>query len=262
MVNRGRARATILGLLLATGYPATGWSAAAVERYEGHAYGREDGRLRYRETHWHDPDGRRIVVYRCPGGEPFARKVVQPSGAAAAPDFEFLDARDGYREGVRSRQGAREVFLQERTGSSLKSRPLTMRAGGVIDAGFDALVRQQWDRLGAADGVVVPFLLPSRFAFYPIRIAPVSREQPPDHERRFRMTLDHWLGFALKPIELRYSLRDRRLLEFRGVATIRDAKGRHQDVRLVYPVAERVQGLSRGEFAKALALPLVSGCRG
>lgn len=261
-MKRGRARATILGLMLATGYPAPGWSAATFERYEGHAYGREDGRLRYRETHWLNLDGRRIVVYRCPGGEPFARKVVQPSGAAAAPNFEFLDARDGYREGVRSRQGAREVFLQERAGSSLQSRPLPMRAGAVVDAGFDALVRQQWDRLGATDGVVVPFLLPSRFAFYPIRIAPLSREQPPDHERRFRMTLDHWLGFALKPIELRYSMRDRRLLEFRGVATIRDAKGRHQDVRLVYPEGERMEGVTQGEFAKALALPLVSRCRG
>lgn len=262
MVIRVRAGATFLGLLVLVAYPAMAWSAEAIERYEGQAYGRDDGRLRYRETHWSSANGRRIVVYRCPGGEPFARKVVQPAGASAAPDFEFFDARDGYREGVRSRQGAREVFLQERAGSNLKSRPLPMRAGAVIDAGFDALVRQQWDRLAAADGLVVPFLLPSRFAFYPVRIAPSSREEPTQRERRFRMTLDHWLGFALKPIELRYSMRDRRLLEFRGVATIRDAKGRHQDVRLVYPEGQRTLGLSQVEFARALALPLVSRCQG
>ena len=96
--------AIAVGLLVLAAYPAMAWSAEAIERYEGQAYGRDDGRLRYRETHWSSGNGRRIVVYRCPGGEPFARKVVQPAGASAAPDFEFFDARDGYREGVRSRQ--------------------------------------------------------------------------------------------------------------------------------------------------------------
>ncbi|MEE7548937.1 hypothetical protein HF319_19710, partial [Xanthomonas sp. Kuri4-1] len=86
-------------LLLLLGLPAV---AGATTRYDGDAQAAEGGRLLYRESHWVEPDGGRVVLYRCPGGAAFARKQV---GGGSDPEFELVDARDGYREGVRTRQG-------------------------------------------------------------------------------------------------------------------------------------------------------------
>lgn len=84
--------------------------APAQQRTEGLAYPAKGGPLVYRENHWLYRDGgqaSRLVLYRCPDGRPFARKHAVDSAGALAPDFDFLDARTGYREGVRTRGGQR-----------------------------------------------------------------------------------------------------------------------------------------------------------
>ena len=75
---------------------------ADIQRQEAQAYARKGGALVYRESHWRyrqDEGARRLVLYRCPDGRAFARKMVIERRRAQAPDFEFEDARDGYREG-------------------------------------------------------------------------------------------------------------------------------------------------------------------
>ena len=80
------------------------------------------------------------------GGQPVGhavrvpdRKLAAPS--AAAPDFAFEDARDGYREGVRSRAGRRFVYTRPPDGEE-RSRAIEVPPGAAIDAGFDARVRE------------------------------------------------------------------------------------------------------------------------
>ncbi|WP_157477103.1 hypothetical protein [Lysobacter sp. Root690] len=237
-------------------------TASADERYEGVAYASDSKRVLYRETHWLYASGgvrQRLVLYRCPRGGAFARKVVSDSPSATAPDFDFVDARDGYEEGASTRQGRRYVYTRKSAAAARKETALPERSGAIIDAGFDAMIRSRWDALSAKKPIAAPFLLPSRASFLDFRIEPLKQANDAASERRLRMVLDTWYGFAIPPIELRYAVADRRLLEFRGIATIRDSAGRYQNVRIEFAPPTKSDGADR-QAAQTQAL--ASSCAG
>ena len=148
--------------------------AAAQDRhYTGVAYAEDGSTVRYREEHWLYREGdvpTRLVLYRCPSGEPFARKLVHERGDAAAPDFDFVDARDGYREGAR-REGARWlIYVRKRTGAPMDTGLLAARQDMVIDAGFDAYVREHWAQLAGAARLGIAFVVPSRLDYLNLQL--------------------------------------------------------------------------------------------
>ncbi|WP_434988930.1 hypothetical protein [Xanthomonas melonis] len=227
--------------------------AAAVTRIDADAFDADSGALRYRESHWLLDDGGRLVLYRCPNGQAFARKQVD--GGGSAPDFSLSDARDGYREGVRRRGEVREMF-QQPPGKPERRTPLPAGEDErVIDAGFDAYLRAHWDALATAPRRV-DFVLPSlqrQLAFRVERIDDVAGQ------RRFRIALDTWYGAAVPSLEVRYSIAGKRLLEFRGVGNLRDAQGRYPRVRIVFPDTAPRAG-TEAELQQAREQPLTSSC--
>ncbi len=258
-VVRAGARVLLCSALLS---PAT---ALALDRYQGSAYSERDGSLLYRETHWRYQDlGKpaRLVVYSCADGTPFARKRVWSGAQASAPDFEFIDARDGYREGVRRTSGRREVYVQANAKAPLRSRAIDAPANAVIDAGFDAFVRAQWPALAKGGKVTAKFLLPSRQSFLGVGIRKVDAAAAASaDELRLRMNLDAWYGFAVPETTLTYQTKTRWLRRFEGIGTIRDAKGRNQAVRIEFP-QQPAAGATQADLQAALAAPLQRQCRG
>ncbi|MBO9737548.1 hypothetical protein J7432_00575 [Xanthomonas axonopodis pv. begoniae] len=227
--------------------------AAAVTRVDGDAFDGDSGALRYRESHWLLDDGGRLVLYRCPDGRAFARKQVD--GGGSSPDFSLIDGRDGYREGVRQRDGVREMY-QLAPGKPERRTALPPGAGArVIDAGFDAYLREQWDAIARAPQKV-DFVLPSLQRQVGFR---VERLGDADGQRRFRISLDAWYGAAVPSLEVRYSLADKRLLEFRGVGNLRDANGRYPHVRIVFPDTP-ARAASAEELREAREQPLATSC--
>lgn len=260
--TRRRSLACALALALA----AAAAAAPAAERYEGLAYHRGTDRLAYRETDWlftRDGIAQRLVLYQCPDGAPFARKWVRDAPSEVAPDFEFDDARDGYREGVRTAQGARQIFVKDGAQARLTVHPLPAQAGGVIDAGFDAYVRSHWRDLAAGDAERIPFLIPDRFKYLEFRIAG-ARDGVIDGRpvRLLKMSLAAWYGFALPSIELAYDRQGRHLQQYQGIGTIRDASGRNEDVRIEFPADARHEGVPDEEVDRAARMPLAAACRG
>lgn len=255
------ARRALLGLALACLAGPAG-ANADILRQEARAYARKGETLLYRESHWrYRQDGlaHRLVLYRCPDGRAFARKTVVERVSAQAPDFDFEDARDGYREGVRSGPRGRTVYVRPSTDAAPRERPLALPSGGVIDAGFDASVRLHWDALRAGRDVDQPFLLPSRMAFVPVSLRPggaVRWSGIP--AQRLTMRLDRWYGFIAPTMQLTYADADQRLLEFAGIATIRDDAGNHQDVRIVFP--DPAAPADPDALRQARATPLVRSC--
>ncbi|GAE51788.1 lipoprotein [Xanthomonas arboricola pv. pruni str. MAFF 311562] len=78
-------------------------------------------------------------------------------------------------------------------------------------------------------------------------------------ERRFRLSLDAWYGAAVPSLEVRYAIADKRLLQFRGVGNLRDARGRYPHVRIVFPdTAARAVGAD--ELRQAREQPLAKRC--
>jgi hypothetical protein len=231
-------------------------TAHAIEHYEGLAYAKKGGQLLYRESHWIQDSGQRLVLYRCPGGAPFARKKVM--GAGAAPDFEFFDARSGYREGVRTQGGVREVFTQASAGVPEQAKPIARGDGQVIDAGFDAYVRQQWDALAKPERQRIAFLVPSRLQAMSFQLSPLAQDKA---TRSYKLALDAWYGGVLPNIVVTYSTANRQLMKFEGIGNIRDAAGKYTAVRIEFPDSKRNRATG-ADLSGAAAAPLVRSCAG
>lgn len=229
---------------------------------EGQAYG-ADGTLLYRESHWlfEAPDGRtRLVLYRCPDGQPFARKWVRDHGQSTSPDFELDDARRGYREGVRrTRDGRREVFVQADADHRERSAPLEDHPPPVVDAGFDAFLHRHGD-LATGASLVVPFLLPSRLGALNFKVQRLDDGVIDGQSvRRYRLSLASWIGFALPHLDLAYDAHSHDLLRFEGIANIRDIDGTNLKVRIVFPPQERSLA-TPAEIVAAGDEPLTGRC--
>lgn len=213
-------------------------AAQGQNRYEGYAYGAKGNSLLYRESHWLERTIR-TVLYRCPDGKAFARKVVTTGDQPAAPDFVTVDARDGYREGVRSVGPKHTVFHRAAKSSEERSAAIEKSANAIIDAGFDAYIVQNWDAMAVGAIRKVNFLIPSRldytnFAITRMPDATVSGV----HARRYQLKLDAWYGFALPQIDVAYDDSSKRLLQYVGLGNIRD----NLTVRVEFPPAMQGEG--------------------
>lgn len=232
--------------------------APAAETWTGIAYHSEDGAPAYREIHYLLGD-ERFVVYTCPDGQPFARKTIREGADAQAPDFSMLDARWGYREGVRGSGESREAFVQRTPEQAEKSAPLDLPPDGVIDAGFDAYVRGHWDALARGDTLRFKFLVPSKRTFYAFDLSRIDSAS--DATRlTLRLALGTWYAFLAPHIDVTYDRSSRRLLRFAGMSNIRDAQLKNLDVRIEFPQAPVAATVE--QVAAARAEPLAKSCTG
>ncbi|MBU6247181.1 MAG: hypothetical protein KGN77_05450 [Xanthomonadaceae bacterium] len=258
----------VAGLILAAAFagPAAGTEPTAgggIRQLEARAFAPGDGHLMYTETHWlYADDGvpARLVLYRCPDGQAFARKWLRQDGAPQAPDFELSDGRSGYREGVRRAGKGRIVFVRPGGGEPERTAPLPDASDLVIDAGFDAYIRQHWDRLGRGESDTVPFLIPSRLGaldFKVRRLDDTVVEGRP--ARRYRLGLASWIGFALPHIDVAYDATTRELLQFVGLANIRGSNGDNVRARIVFDPSA-AHAATPAALAAARAAPLDGRC--
>jgi hypothetical protein len=248
-----RARLAPATLLLCSAMFGMAAPARAMLHYEGLAYAPDGQQLLYRESHWVRDDGTRLVLYRCADGSAFARKRVD---GGSAPDFELVDARSGYREGVR-RAGSGRAMFSQRAGQPERSAPLPATAVPLlIDAGFDAYLRTHWDALRQGTPQRIAFALPSGLRTLEFQIKPAAGDAD---VQRYTLSVDAWYGGVLPNIAVAYARRDRRLLEFRGIGNVRDARGRYAQVRIAFPERLRGQADDRA-WNQALQQPLVAQC--
>ena len=243
---------------------------AVVQRYQARALDPDSGRLLYTEQHLvrspapHDGAStaarQRLVLYRCPDGQLFARKRVDyREDSPAAPAFSLEDARFGYREGVRADAGRWLAFLRRDAGSAPQTGVVEPGNRLVIDAGFDEFVRAQWNRLQAGDTVALDFLVPSRLRTYGFTLRRVGAiELETGAATRFRLSLGGLLGWFAPDITVTYRNADRRLLRFEGLTNIRANRDDNVVARVEFaPAPDAPRGGMRSWNA-ALAEPLAA----
>jgi hypothetical protein len=239
-------------------------AAAAGQYYQGFAYAADDQRLLYRESHWlYSENGveQRLVVYSCASGEPFVRKRIDTAPGAATPDVDMFDGRAGYREGVRTRDGQREVFAQADARSPERRAALPLPPNAVIDAGFDAFVREHWDQLSGAGVSPVAFLVPSELRYLDFSARMLRDSQLDGGDIRwFRLSLASWYGFAMPHIDVAYDLQTHELREYSGLSNIRDGNGRNLSVTIRFPPSERRTDVTVAEAERAAGMPLTGRC--
>ncbi|MDW8478758.1 MAG: hypothetical protein RML12_01280 [Xanthomonadales bacterium] len=202
---------------------------------------------------------RRLVLYRCPGGAPFARKELRYE-RPLAPWFELEDRRLGYREGLRPSPGGAEVFVEKAWLERRRRAAIAVDDELVADAGFDEFVRRRWEALDRGERLRLRFLVPSRLAAAEFTVRRVGSEPLPDGEpaSRLRLELSGLLGWLAPPIEVLYRDRDRWLLRYEGFTNIRDLRGRNLAARIEFDAAPRPSAASR--IAAARREPLERDC--
>lgn len=234
--------------------------AAAAQSYSDNAYALDGGQLLFRETHYlFERDGmrERMVLYRCPDGRAFGRKIVREDGHPQAPDFDMRDARTGYLEGVRQAPGRRVVYVRRGADRAPKSAPLELPPDGVIDAGFDVYVHRHWDALSHGDTLRFSFLVPSKRRFYTFKL---SRRESDSNAKvlALRLSLGAWYAFLAPHIDVRYARKSRRLLRFSGMSNVRDLNLKNYDVREEFH--ELPRDVAQSEVDAARNAPLTPVC--
>ncbi len=240
---------------------------AAGQTFTGYARDLKTRQLLYIESHFVRAAGTgaeaRVVLYRCArGGQPFGRKELSYPQQRQAPEFSYVDGRDGSVEGLkRTPQGLR-VFQRAGRDAPVREAPVPPNVAIVSDAGFDEFVRAHWAELASGATVRFPFLVPSRLDFITFKVhkdrqesiegAPVSV---------IRLNLSGPLGWFLPYIEVSYRNADRVLMRYKGLTNIRDVTGQNIIAEIDFPAAERVTVPSETVNLEAQkALPLANRC--
>lgn len=219
----------------------------------------------YVEEHFLQPaaDGgeRRLVLYRCPGGEPFARKRLRRDGDRFVPEFELEDLRSGYREGVAMDADGVRVFARSGADDERSAVGLVPEPHWVADAGFDAFIQARRSALEDGRTVRFEFLVPAEGRTRTLTVRKVREGRVLDRPASlYRLELGAWYGFLAPHIDGWYDRGSGRLLRYEGISNIRGADGRSMQVRIDFPPGERSEGIDPEALARAERTALVDRC--
>jgi len=205
----------------------------------GLAYDLKSDELLYSETHCVSEDGsERDVFYKDAESKLIASKRVDYSSGVTTPSFvqhnlyssEFIEV--GFEQGTVSM-----AIIDADSRTTLKSAQAQPgeKLPVVIDAGFDAFVRQNWNSLVAGNSHEFQFPLADRERLIDLRIKPLDCSYLTQTDQCFRLDVANWfLRMLVKPIELGYDSERRRLTRFRGLSNIGDENGNGLVVDIKY----------------------------
>jgi len=271
-LTRGRARyfyehrtmnLTLPGcLLLIIAAPAVADTPTAL-RYRGIATD-HGGAVLYQEDHLLNVDAagdeHRLVVYRCPSGEAFARKTLSRTAGTFVPDFELDDRRGDYREGVKRAGGAYRVFAGV---GDEASRETDVAAGpaSVADAGFDAFVQAHRPALERGETLSMQFIIPSDRRSRSLTVSKVDQGVVLGRPASlYRLKLGAWYAFVAPHIDGWYDRANGQLLRYVGISNIRGATGRNLTVSIDFPPDQRDRTPDGASRSTLLAEPLTAHC--
>ena len=238
---------------------------AEVMEYQGRAIDPASGRALYSETHLVQRDhGRmimRVVLYQCADGTTFARKRVDYTNAMTAPEFELIDARDGYREGLRRQHGQAFAFVKPSVQEAESAEPVASDGTPLVaDAGFDEFVTGNWAALIAGQTLPMDFVVPAKGDTYGFRLTRQTQTVIGGLPAVvFRMRLGGLLTLFAPHIDVAYGLAAHNLLRFEGVTNIRSSDGRQMVARIDFP-ASAPTPIASIAVQSALTMPL-KACR-
>lgn len=190
----------------------------------GKAFRQGSDELLYRERHQYtiNPRGQleHRVSYRKANGEPWAHKKLLYQGRATAPSFTLTDTL--HQESVAVTLIDNTIAVAHNQNSNRHEYQLKTKLPLVIDAGFDAFVKNHWRHLSNGQPEAFYFLLPRREKLVELRLMPhTCREFDPDKHLCLTLEVDNWLlRLLVDPIELTYQRAQRRLVRYLGISNL------------------------------------------
>jgi hypothetical protein len=204
----------------------------------GQAYDLNSAQPLYTETHCVSDDAViREVIYRDGNEEVIAFKALSYATGPTTPAFVQHNISTRGSVAVELQQG--EVVMNFAGSDSELDRVVAKKAGAtlplVIDAGFDAFVKTNWESLLAGERKRFQFPFAAREMVVELQIASASCSYESETDQCFSLELNNWLlKMVADPIELGYDSELRRLSRFRGVSNITDADGAGMVVDILY----------------------------
>lgn len=200
----------------------------------------ENGNLVYCEFFLPTRNDRTRVLYYSPEGYRIAEKTLITAGAeiprnTARPEVMQQDYRHGEERQVVRINGQWELRYRESGEAGWEEHQADDAAVDVIDAGFDAFVRESWDQLSSGQPVEFDFAS----ALHGRAITLRARRARCEGGERNRLCLKVVLAQPLLrlfagELFLVYGTEQRRLESFEGIVNLLDSSGDSQRLRIDY----------------------------
>ena len=253
----------ILGLLLNSSTPAA-TGTETYSRYDGEARSADGRTLIYREHHLlRIKDGvlnGRIVLYACPEGPAFARKVLDYSGSLTAPDLRFEDHRAGSFRQLETLPTGRRLTSRKNLNSKTLVVPVVSTPGLVADAGFDEFIHQSWASLMTNRPINFNLLLLTDGSVLTLKGSRLRHEELHGEQVEvFNVELTGLLGLIAPNIVVSYSSADHVLRRFQGLSPVQDEQGREVKTVIDFPATPNIPA-DAALWASQLSQPLVTHC--
>ncbi|MEZ5573027.1 MAG: hypothetical protein R3E64_13525 [Halioglobus sp.] len=196
----------------------------------GEAFDLNSERLLYRELHCASGDALiQEVVYQNPAQQLIARKTLNFSTGTITPSYVQRNYYAQESIAVELHQDAITTTVTREAGGesvNVVDTPAMTDIPLVIDAGFDAFVRNNWDDLLSGQDKSFYFPFAGRDSLVQLRIVAAPCDYDSTTDQCFRLELDNWLlRMVVAPIELGYDARQQRLMRYRGLSNIGDGDG-------------------------------------
>jgi len=229
-----RSMQPVLFLFLVLLYPFEAFAQETEVIYWGEARD-EQGGLLYREKHITNyVDGRTkrsLTIYEDPTGREIATLESDYTRSLAMPTYVFKDYRRDYEEGLRFRDGAYYIFSKDSKDGE-KEKRLKEPASVFSCQGWHYYVVENLERLERGDVFKVKLIFPNKLRAYDFKIEKVSSE---GDTVGVKVKFANWLvSWAVPQLDLLYSKKERKLIDYRGVSNIFDENDDLQEVRITY----------------------------
>ena len=176
------------------------------------------------------------MTYFDPQGKKIGYKTLDFSKDSSIPLYHLILDGSGYEEGINAISSDQiEVFKRHATGEKLETASTDRSAAMAADSGFHAYITNHFAELMAGQTINFKLVVPGNldaFKFRIKRIEDTSFEGAP--AIRLRVEPDSILRFVLDPLVLTYEPKAKKLLEYRGIANVHDAKGKAYVARIAY----------------------------
>jgi hypothetical protein len=209
--------------------------------YSATAYSLDSDELLYVERHFERwQDGRlalRAVTYEDADGNLIAEKQVRYGDEAATPSFEMIDLRTGLVESAQVGQEQVELF-SGLPADEADAKSVALPKTPVIDAGFDAFMRENFETIARGERLEFDFAVPAHGRFIRFQLEPQG-ELVFNGSKAIRVTMkpaNVLLRLLVDPIDLTYSV-EGRLLQFKGISNVVDREGDRYKARIVFDYA-------------------------
>jgi len=212
---------------------------ADVRERIGYAYDKQSGRFLYSESHREVLENGRVlkntIAYKDDEGNLFAEKHIDFKKSLVMPDFYLVNTETGHAEGARGSEGDNrlEVHFRQLSDVTVQKAYVETPLNGIIDAGFDRFIEQNWTALVGGEVLERQFLIPSQLDFYTFEIRKAEAERK--GEFAFQLGVKSiFLQMFVSPVLVYYDAQTRSLLRYEGVSNIRNSDGENFDVRIEF----------------------------